>query len=84
MKAYRSKPESETQRWWRHLLKRANKATADESVIADKDRQILLDVVQPNMLNTLLEAGQAWIRLADFLEKLFKQQENEASPDGAA
>jgi hypothetical protein len=80
MRAYRSKPESETQRWWRDLILRVGKATADESVL-NGDQQILLKVVQPQLLSTLREAGQAWINLADSLEKLFKKPRNKASFD---
>jgi hypothetical protein len=82
MKAYRSKPESETQRWWKDVIVRAGKAMADETVLQG-DRQILLKVVEPALLPTLREAGQAWIRLADGLEKLFKEPASEASFDTA-
>jgi hypothetical protein len=71
MKAHRSNPESEMQRWWKDLILRMGKATADESVL-DGDHQILLDVVEASLLPTLREAGQAWIHLADSLEKLFQ------------
>lgn len=71
MKAYRNKSEGEMQRWWRELTKRAGKALADETVLRT-DQQNLLKVVQPAMLSTLREAGLAWIRLADGLEELFK------------
>jgi hypothetical protein len=92
MKAHRGKPENETQKWWKDLLKRANKAEADESIVKAANRQVLLEVVEPNMLSTLREAGQASIRVADALEKLFNPNANdasndawnEASPDGPA
>jgi hypothetical protein len=41
------------------------------------DRHIPLKVVQPTWLSTKREAGQAWIRLADSLEKLFKEPADE-------
>jgi hypothetical protein len=78
MKAYRSKPESETQRWWQNLILRVGKATADVNFLS-LDRQILLHVVEPLLLNELREAGQAWIHLADSLEALFNEPANETS-----
>ena len=77
MKAYRHPPENETQRWWRNLLLRAAKVTADQDFL-DEDRHKLLDVVEPNCLPDLREAAQALIRLADGLEKLVRESEKEA------
>ena len=69
MKAFHNKPESQTKRRWNDLLKRAGKAIADENFLK-LDPQILLDVVEPSMLATIRDGAQAWIRLADGLEKL--------------
>jgi hypothetical protein len=73
MKEYRDRnPESEIQRHWEDLIKRMGKATADVGLL-DVDRQVLLKVVQPTMLSTLRGAGEAWIRLANSFETLFKE-----------
>jgi hypothetical protein len=69
-------PESKMARWWTDLLLRVSKAEADASVLSG-DRQILRKVVQPTMLLTLREAGEAWVRLANSLEKLFKPADDE-------
>jgi hypothetical protein len=82
MKAYRNKPESATQRWWNDLNVRAGKATRDLNALK-LDRQILLKVVEPALLSSIREAGQAWIRLANELEKLFKEPAIEAEFDTA-
>jgi hypothetical protein len=86
IKAYRSKPESEMQRWWQNLILRAAKAQVDVDYLK-RDRKVLLDVVEPTMLSTLREAGQAWIHLADSLEKLFQpnpRTKRRSTPDGPA
>ena len=80
MKTYRNPPEKKTQRLWKDLIVRAGKAPADENFL-NLDRRILLEVVEPTVLSTIREAGQAWVRLADGLEKLFEPA-NEASFDG--
>jgi hypothetical protein len=81
MKAYREKPESEMQRWWQNLIKRTSEAEVDEGYLKT-DREILRKVVQTVYLDQLREAAQAWIRLADGLEKLFKEESTDefASP----
>jgi hypothetical protein len=89
MKAYRD-PESEmreTQRLWKNLLLRAGKAITDENFL-NLDRQILLGVVEPTMLSTLRDAGEALIRLADGLENYSNPRTKSHStallPDGPA
>lgn len=77
MKALRAKLESEMERWWKDMILRLGKAAKDETRLGE-DRQILLAVVKQPVLSSLREAGQAWIRLADGLEKLFEPA-NEAS-----
>jgi hypothetical protein len=81
MKAFRAKPESEMERWWKDVDLRMGKAAKDETRL-DEDPQNLLAVVKQPMLSSLREAGQAWIRLADGLDKLFAEPvANEASFD---
>jgi hypothetical protein len=92
MKAHHRKPENETQKWWKNMLKRSGKAMADESIVKAANRQDLLKVVEPTMLSTLRDSIQTSIRVLDFLEKLFQPNMNdasddawnEASPDGPA
>jgi hypothetical protein len=73
VKAYREKPENETERRWRDVIVRAGKALANENFL-NVDREILPKVVDPAELSNLREAAQAWIRTADGLEKLFKPE----------
>lgn len=71
-KAYQN-PDSDTKemdRWWKDLIKRANKDRGDEKYL-DVDRHILLKVVRPSMLNTLRKGGEARIWVVEGLEKLF-------------
>ena len=83
-KAY-SKPKNEAEeteemrRWFQALIKRASKDLVDEKYL-DVDRDILLKVVQPQVLNTLRKGGEARIRLAAALKKIC----DEASLDTAA
>jgi hypothetical protein len=70
MKAHDARPESKAQRHWKDLIARAHKAMKDESFL-DADRQILLKVIKPRLLNDLREGAKAWNRLADMADKLF-------------
>ncbi len=84
MKMYLNPDDSEMKRWWQGLITRMNKAEKDEDYLG-KDRQDLIDVIKsPVMLNRLREAGLAWIRLADCLEKLFAEPANEELLESAA
>ena len=76
IKAFRAETESEMEHWWKDMNLRMGKAAKDETRL-DEDRQILLAVVKQPMLSSLREAGQAWIRLADGLDKLFNESANE-------
>jgi hypothetical protein len=71
MKAYRNgnKPENDIQRRWRDVIVRAGKAQADLNFLK-LDRQTLLDLVEPQILSTILKAGQAMIQLYDGLKKI--------------
>jgi hypothetical protein len=84
MKRHLNPDDSEMKRWWHGLISRMNKAEKDEDYLG-KDRQDLIDVIKsPVMLNRLREAGLAWIRLADCLEKLFAEPANEELLESAA
>jgi hypothetical protein len=71
-----SKPESEEQRHWNDMIKRAGKALGDMDLLK-WDRKILLGVVEPTLFNDLREGAKAWAHLADSLEKLFKEPTDE-------
>jgi hypothetical protein len=79
MKAHRGddKPQSKMEKWWSDLELRMGKAQVDEDYLKG-DHQLLREVVEPTLLSSLREAGQAWVRLADGLEKLFKPADEES------
>jgi hypothetical protein len=85
-----SEPKNETKemrRWFKDMIKRANKDVRDEKYL-DVDPQILREAVkEPSVLNTLRKGGEAKIRIADGLAKIFDEPApsgDEASLDTAA
>lgn len=81
----------EMDRWFRDVVKRANKDQRDEKYL-DVDPDILRKVIQPSsLLNTLLKGGEARIRLVAGLKKICddpanapraREQKKPRSPSG--
>jgi hypothetical protein len=64
-------------RWFDALVKRCNEDT-DEAAIVDQPMDLgqlrdLLGGIEPDLLDTVKEAGEAWLKLYDFLFKLCEE-----------
>jgi hypothetical protein len=79
----------EQKRWFRSVVRHAGEALRDASItdgeISPTIRRALREVIEPKVLPTLTEAGEALIRLAAYLEQLGNEEEPpEQLPAGAA
>jgi len=64
------------ERWFKDLVDRASKAIQDDLTKMDPYiRQILRKVVEPKLIPTVREGGQTWVRLADQLENLSRDDD---------
>jgi hypothetical protein len=79
---------NEWRRWFQAVVQLATKAIRDGAVadqpVAPEVRQILREVIEPHLLQTLRDGGEALIRLADFLEALIAEPEETTQENATA